>query len=134
MSFIQTLLSLFQSAPSKLEEAEEQYQKGKYQALLNDLGEFTYDNSGFLYKGKQYKWNDIEELNAYKADMFTYDEIRIDIVFKGVFLTITEETPGWYQFVIKTKEVFPSIAKDWDDKIVFPPFADNFITLYKKDV
>ena len=54
------------------------------------------------------------------------------IVHGNTFFTISEELPGWYQFVIKTKEIFRDIPKDWDLKIPFPPFETNYTVIYKK--
>ena len=78
------------------------------------------------------KWSEITELGAYKADLITYDQIEMRIVYGEMSFTISEELPGWYQFVRKTKDIFPTISKDWDVKIVFPAFETNYIILYEK--
>jgi hypothetical protein len=101
-----------------------------------DLGLFTYTDTGFTFTSgkftKTLNWSDITQINVYKSDLYTTDRIDMEIVYGGWGLTIHEELPGWYQFVIKTKEVFPSIPKDWDWEIVQPPFASNFRTIYSK--
>jgi hypothetical protein len=71
-------------------------------------------------------------LVAYKADLMTIDEIRMDIVWNNLQFTITEDTPGWYQFAVNTKKVFTSIPEDWDFKITQPAFAENRMVLYQK--
>ncbi len=102
----------------------------------NEQGILSYDANGFSYKVNdtvtRVKWVEIETLTAYKADLFTTDEIRMDIFHNDSKLTITEETSGWEKFILKTKSIFPSIPVDWDSQIVQPPFATNQITLYQK--
>ena len=102
--------------------------------MWDDLGVFQYDTDGFIiiYEdfNKTVKWADITQLNVFKIDQMTNDRIDMEIVYGDKCFTITEELPGWYQFVLKTKEVFPTIPKDWDLNIVFPAFATNYMTIY----
>lgn len=104
----------------------------------NDTGAFNYHEKGFTidYQNffKRLDWDDITQLNVFKVDLLTTDRIDMEIVYSDKAFTINEEVPGWNQFVLKTKEVFPSIPKGWDIKIVQPPFAENFMTIYTKEV
>ncbi len=103
----------------------------------NKLEIFGYGPDGFSYKSndkvKKIEWLEIDVLTAYKADLLTYDEICLEIVCGDLVLTITEETPGWANFVLRTKSIFPSIPVDWDSQIVQPAFATNQTTLYQKE-
>lgn len=56
----------------------------------------------------------------------------MEIVFGENAITINEETLGWFQLVLKLKEVFNSIPKNWDIKITQPAFATNYTTIYSK--
>lgn len=107
-----------------------------FRQQLLDLGGFVYEEDGFTYQFRdgveKIKWIAIERLEAYKVDLMTTDEIRVNIVYGEYQFTITEETPGWYQFVARTKEVFPTIPKDWDSVITNPAFATNFMVLYER--
>lgn len=94
----------------------------------NDEG-FTFTRGAFI---KTLKWNDITALNVYKIDLVTIDEIRMEIVFGDKSFEISEEIPGWYQFISRTKEIFPSIPKTWDIEIIQPPFGTNYTTIYSK--
>lgn len=38
---------------------------------------------------------DVDQLVAYKVDLFTVDEIYLELVYGDHQITITEETPGW---------------------------------------
>jgi len=78
-------------------------------------------------------WTAIERLRAYKADMITIDQLRLEICFSNKHVTITEDMPGWYQFVLKTKAIFASIPQDWDINIIQPPFETNLTLLYERD-
>ena len=113
------------------------YNSGKsFDEQYQELGVFQYDSEGFTINyeefSKSIRWNDITQLNGYKRDQMTIDRIEMEIVCGDDSFSISEDLPGWYQFIIKTKEVFPTIPKDWDSKIIQPPFATNFTTLYKK--
>lgn len=107
-----------------------------FQEKENDLGIFTYSEAGFTITDRNFTktlaWSDITEINVFKTDLLTTDRIDMEIVYGDRALTIHEELPGWYQFVLKTKEIFPSIPKDWDWEIVQPPFAANYRTIYSK--
>lgn len=99
-------------------------------------GIFEYHDDSFTINLKTGKkiilWSEIERLEGYKVDLFTVDEICLNIVLSETIITISEETEGWELFVKKLYEQFPSIEKDWDWKITQPPFATNFITLFIK--
>jgi hypothetical protein len=135
MNPFRSFINFFKSHPAEQEPPVKPVSPG-FNAKFNDPGIFTYHDDGFeiaLKEGSvKLNWDDIDELVAYKADMYTFDEIRMDIVYGGMAITITEETPGWHQFVLKTKKVFPSILQDWDSKIIYPPFATNLTELSKK--
>jgi len=108
-----------------------------FDETYEDIGAFTYYADGFSMNYEELainiKWEDITQLNVYKADLMAIDEIRMEIVLGEYMYTISEELPGWYQFVLKTKEVFPSIPKDWDLKTIHPAFAANYSTIYNKE-
>jgi hypothetical protein len=104
--------------------------------MFNDSGLFTYESDGFIFRFKdgpqKILWSQIDRITAYKADLSTYDEIRLNIEFGGSAFIFTEDTPGFFQFVLKTKKVFPSIPEDWDTKIINPPFAANEMVIYER--
>ena len=135
MGFYRKITSFFNKDTSKntvsFSDAE------RFRKRMEDPGEFIYEEGGFIYQfgegAKKIKWTDIERLVAYKMDLMTVDEIRMDIVWDGWKMTITEETPGWYQFVERLKAVFPGIPADWDSTIVQPPFATNLAVLYERE-
>jgi hypothetical protein len=102
----------------------------------NNTGKFIYEEDGFTFQfdtgPEKIKWNEIVRLTAYKEDLMTFDEMRMDIFYNDRQFTITEETPGWFQFILKTKSVFPTIPEAWDIEIIFPAFAPNFTVLYER--
>ena len=107
-----------------------------FDVRYNDLGAFKYDESGFTIQyedfTKRILWDDITQLNVYKVDQLTIDRIDMEIVYGDKAVEISEKLPGWYQFILKTKEIFPTIPKDWDIKIIHPAFATNYTTIYDK--
>ena len=99
--------------------------------------EFLYTMKVALHYATKALQNDLlglklHNLYVYKVDQFTIDRIDMEIVYGDKAFTISEELPGWYQFVLKTKEIFDTIPKDWDITIIKPAFATNFATIYDK--
>jgi hypothetical protein len=107
-----------------------------FDEIFRELGVFKYDDSGFTIEyedfAKRLKWIEITQINAYKTDLYTTDRVDMEIVYSDRCFTISEELPGWYQFVIKLKEVFPDIPNDWDTEIIYPAFAANYRTIYER--
>ena len=134
MNLIKTLLSKLRSTKHETNSSS-----GKtFEEMYSDLGVFQYNNEGFNLCYEDFKitlkWAEINRINVYKTDLMTVDRIEMEIAYEeDKVIVISEELPGWYQFVLKTKEVFPSIPEDWDIQILQPPFAANHTTIYKKD-
>lgn len=128
MSFKNFFLNLFKEKQTK--------PKKSFEEIYSDLGVFEYLEDGFIITTDEFSktimYDDILEMNAYKKDLLAYDIIVIEMIHQKNVLTINEETPGWYQFVIKTKEIFEIIPQDWELEITQPPFERNFTNLYKK--
>jgi hypothetical protein len=104
-----------------------------YQAF----GVFEYFNDGFTLTNEDFsgkiKWDDIVQINVFKRDQLTIDRIEMEIVIEGKSFTISEDLSGWNQFVLKTKEVYSTIPKDWDLDIIQPPFEVNIRNIYDQE-
>ena len=102
-----------------------------------DPGKFIYEEDGFTYIFKdgvqKVKWSEIKKLVAYKIDLYSYDEICMDIVLDNWQMTITEETPGWDVFIKKLETIFPALPDNWFGMLMQPPFATNLTVLYERD-
>lgn len=129
-------MSFFSQILQKLTTKESKAQKS-FEGIYNDLGIFEYFNDGFYIKLEDSKekinWQEIDQINVYKKDVFVYDLVMMEIIFNGDTIKIHEETPGWFQFNIKLKDNLKSIQKDWGINITQPPFAQNFTTIYLKE-
>lgn len=128
MSFLSKLFGRKKQRTSSTQQSfDEQY---------TALGVFAYTEDGFVISDEKRSitiaWTEITKINVFKKDLVVYDLVMMEIVCGVSALVINEESPGWYQFVIKTKEVFPSTPQDWDIKIIQPPFAENFSTIYER--
>lgn len=133
MNLFKKLKLLFQ----KKEKLPKNSYSGKpFDEIYADQGAFNYTDDGFSITygdfQQELKWAEITEIDVYKSDLMVYDQIEMRIVYGDKSFTITEELPGWYQFIIKTKKIFPDIPKDWDLKIPFPTFETNYTVIYKK--
>lgn len=99
--------------------------------------QFSFSPDGFSIHQdgdtKNIQWNDIESLLAFKEDLITHDLIYLDIFCSDHFsLRISEETPGWNDFLTASKEAFPSITRNWEEVINLRPFVTNFTVVFDK--
>jgi hypothetical protein len=108
-----------------------------FKARLVDKGVFEYCDNGFiisLERSQKIEWIMIQTIFAYKIDLMTIDEVCIDVFCdNNVSFRLTEETAGWYVFLKRLQEQFPTIDNDWSAKIEQPAFATNLTLVYDRD-
>lgn len=99
-------------------------------------GVFQYNPSGFTVSYENVsvdiKWNDISQISVFKRDLFTVDRIDMNILYSDKVLSISEDLPGWDQFVQKAKETFPEIPEGWEADVALPPFVKNLSIIYNR--
>ncbi len=78
------------------------------------------------------RWDDIEEINAYKLDRLTSDEICFDIVLSETVITISGEIEGWQTFTEKLEAMLTGFDKEWFAKVAHPAFKTNLTTVYQR--
>jgi hypothetical protein len=104
--------------------------------LYEQSGIFSYGKDAFAVLSptghKKYLYSEIEVIVAFKVKGRQGDELRVEIIFNDCAIRISQDAPGWHQFVIKTKEVFPTIPDQWDLEMLIPSFAIDLMVLYKK--
>lgn len=110
-------------------------QQKAFDLRYNDIGVFQYVDTGFNFREKDktifVQWTEIETIFAFKRDLITVDELSMEVFLKDKMrIRLTEEIDGWYQFIIKIKEVFPNIDKEFDTKLIFPAFETNLTLVY----
>lgn len=109
----------------------------EFKAAQASMGPFTYDAVGFLLTEElgtaHYAWNDLESIFGYKRDEYVTDEICLDFFFgNNSRLTLTEITPGWYQFLLKLQQNVPTIPPDWQFMLAVPAFETQLTLLFDK--
>jgi hypothetical protein len=77
-------------------------------------------------------WSDVIEVFAYKADLFSVDEICIGFRLdsSGTHCWVSEEFRRYKEFVEQLRIRFPGIREDWFSDVAFPAFAENRTTLW----
>jgi hypothetical protein len=87
---------------------------------------------GFAVSGRSISWHDIQEISAYKIDLFTVDEVRFSLsVSSGPDVVVSEEQHGFSELVTSLALQFPSVA-GWERKVIHPAFARNQTMLYRR--
>ena len=109
----------------------------EFKATQASPGPFAYDAAGFLLAEElgtaHYAWNDLESVFGYKRDEYVTDEICLDLFFGNTSrLTLTESTPGWYQFLVKLHLNVPAIPADWQFTLAVPAFETQLTLLFDK--
>lgn len=98
--------------------------------------EILHKENGFIYSSgkinRLFIWEDIIKITAYKVDLITIDEVRLDILDNNGSITIGEEHNFWGNFIIKLSEQYSEIDTKWFSKIVKPTFENNETILYQK--
>ena len=107
----------------------------EFKAAQASLGPFSYNAAGFLLAEElgtaHHAWNDLESVFGYKRDEYVTDEICLDLFFGNTSrLTLTESTPGWYQFLIQLHQNIPAIPADWQFTIAVPVFETQLTLLF----
>lgn len=107
-----------------------------FSILYEQSGIFSYGKDAFAVLSptghKKYLYAEIEVIVAFKVKGRQGDELRVEVIFGDCAIRISQDAPGWHQFVVKTKEVFPTIPDQWDLEMLIPSFAIDLMVLYKK--
>jgi len=91
------------------------------------------DESGFTLKGYTVLWSDVRAIATYKADLLTYDDIRLAFeIDSDRSLAISEEDPAFQKFVTAIEQRFPGIPADWFENVMKPAFKENYRVLWRK--
>jgi hypothetical protein len=78
-------------------------------------------------------WTDIVSMIGYKRDYLTSDSICMGIFCENDRgFEKTEDMPGWFQFLVHMKKVFPCIDQSWETHIAMPAFETNLTLLYDR--
>ena len=109
----------------------------EFQTLYDNFGFFSYTDTTFTLafskETKIYNWTDIECLFGFKKDLYTTDEICLDVFLTdGINFRISESTGGWFQFLKQLSQHIPTIPKNWDIEISTPAFETMLTLLYDK--
>jgi len=139
MSIIQSIKFLFRSSKAKADYVKRQVEGLTVNQLTNRSATgFKYIDDGFSLTtnvGERfYRWSDIEKITAYKADLMTFDDLRLDIDFGEVVLTLSEDVVGWSEFIEMLPEKLTGVLVDWESKVIPTPFATNLTLIYTKKV
>ena len=108
--------------------------------MSEQFPEVEFDDCGFRLIQQQkvlreVRWADIQEIVAFKRDLFSYDAIclgfRIDE--RDHFVEVAEDYPGYKPFLSTVEQRFP-LKDDWWREVAFPAFATNWTTIWKHSV
>jgi hypothetical protein len=85
-------------------------------------------------KGQKFtfQWNEVEEVHAFKRDLFTTDLICLAFkLSEDRFVEINEEMVGYYDLQSWLPKQFSGIQENWIMDVVSPAFKTNHRVLWK---
>ena len=79
-------------------------------------------------------WSEVDSVFGFKLDIFAYDLICIGFRVKERWVEVAEDMEGWETLIDALLNYLPGMPcdTDWWEKIVQPPFATNWTTLYTR--
>ena len=78
-------------------------------------------------------WDKIKKIEAFKVDKLTYDDIRISFYLfdSDLVYTISEEFENYNVLLYELQNRYNITYDEWLEKVAFPPFEENRITLWR---
>ena len=78
-----------------------------------------------------FSWNDIEEIVAFKRDLYIHDQICLGISIKGqdTFIPLEEDNACWPAVVQVLEEHF-TLPENWQELVMQPPFGAEWTLLW----
>jgi hypothetical protein len=109
----------------------------EFVAWQTDPGDFTYFDGGFSTPSatgyQRVAWDELRAVFAYKRDLYTTDELCLDVFCpEDSLLTITEETAGWHTFVEQLEAQLP-LLPGWFGEVAAPAFETKLTLLYERE-
>jgi len=101
---------------------------------FHGTGSFEYYDWGFydIYSERGFSWEKIQKVTSYKEDRIVNDEVCIICIFmNGDVFVITEETPGWNQFITNLEETL-IIKNGWLKSVIKPAFRRNETVIFER--
>jgi hypothetical protein len=77
-------------------------------------------------------WNDVREVVTFKRDLLTYDDICLAFRVDDGWVVISEDAEGWSALTSALVHRFPTIAPDWYQTVMLPPFATCYRVLFAR--
>jgi hypothetical protein len=80
------------------------------------------------------RWDSVEDIIAYKVDAVIVDHICIGLREHGEtrVCVADEDTPGWSELNLTLEKRFGLVQASWFPGVAFPPFAENWTTLWTR--
>lgn len=102
------------------------------------FGVFVYTDDGFdfIVKGtiQSFRWAEIKSIFVYKRDLMTVDQLNLEaLTTNNTKLHVTEDSSGWFEFIERIKQVFPTIDKEFEIALMFPAFETNLMLIYDQE-
>jgi len=102
-------------------------------------GVISLSEDGFTVRGgptdvTDVKWSDVEEIRAYKADLFSYDLICWGFGLRGedALVEVNEEMAGFERLQEAVGARYGVALEDWWSRVAFPAFATNMTVIWSR--
>lgn len=109
-----------------------------FQEIYNDLGIFTYHDDGFHVQFDKKtsigaRWDEIQTITAYKLGRLQPDRFLMQVYCTPPkSFQLSEEIPGWYQFLERCNTRLPNIDKTRTQYLLNLASAPDFMFIYDR--
>ncbi len=79
------------------------------------------------------RWNDIQEIVAFKRDLFTTDLVCFSFSTSDASFEVNEEVRGFSSLESALGKELPGFDNTWRYKVIKPAFAPNRAVIYRKN-
>ncbi|RSK32531.1 hypothetical protein [Hymenobacter metallilatus] len=83
---------------------------------------------------RRFAWRNLTAAFGYKVDVYTTDEICLDLFWADApRLTLSESTPQWLAVLTELQKQVPTVPPSWYADISVPAFETKLTLLFEKD-
>jgi len=103
-----------------------------------EYGTLTPDEVSLRAKGRKgeavtFAWTEVEEIHAFKRDLFATDLICLRFILSGDrAVEINEEMAGYHDLQSLLQRKFPEMQVNWFADVAFPAFATSHRIIWRK--
>ena len=102
----------------------------------DEIGYQWFSENGKLRHTAALRWSDVEAVEVFKRDLFTYDLICVQLWTKEEeSVEFDEEDPNWKELMVALPTCLPGCKPwgDWFSEVAFPAFETKLQRVFERN-